>query len=271
MSTPPLTIRLVVFDWAGTTVDHGSFAPVAPFIGAFARHGVTLTRAEARGPMGLHKRDHVRELLRTPCVAARWREARGRDWTEADVEDVYRAFVPLQMDVLDVFTAPVPGLLDAVAELRRRGVRIGGTTGYFRAAAERVAAAARRHGYAPDYTLGPDDVAAGRPNPWMIFRIMERLDVCPPAAVVKVGDTGPDIAEGRNAGAWSVGVTHTGSDVGCTAEEFAALAPEERRERVAVAERMLRAAGAHAVIGSAADVPALLDELNARLARGERP
>ena len=94
---------------------------------------------------------------------------------------------------------------------------------------------------------------------------------CPGPRAVKVGDTGPDIAEGRNAGAWSVGVTHTGSDVGCTAEEFAALAPEERRERVAVAERMLRAAGAHAVIGSAAGVPALLDELNARLARGERP
>src|SRR5262249_48058679 len=110
-----------------------------------------------------------------------------------------------------------------------------------------------------------------RPKPWMIFRLMEELDVCPPAAVVKVGDTVPDIEEGRNAGAWSVGVTHTGSEVGCTAEEFAALPDAERRERVAAAGHRLCAAGAHAVLGSAADVPALLDDLNDRLARGERP
>jgi phosphonoacetaldehyde hydrolase len=89
--------------------------------------------------------------------------------------------------------------------------------------------------------------------------------------VVKVGDTVPDIEEGRNAGAWSVGVTHTGSEVGCTAEEFAALPDAERRERVAAAGQKLRAAGAHAIIDSVADVPALLDELTARLARGERP
>ncbi len=266
-----ISIRLVVLDWAGTSVDHGSVAPVAAFVAAFARHGVAVSAAEARGPMGLAKRDHVRELFRQPPVGQRWRAAHGRDWTEADVESVYAAFMPLQMEVLDHYAEPVPGLLACQEELRRRGIRIGGTTGYFRAAAERVAAAARRHGYAPDCTLCPEDVRAGRPAPWMVFRIMETLDVCPPAAVVKVGDTVPDIEEGRNAGAWSVGVTQTGSDVGCTAAELAALPDAERRERVAAAGRKLRAAGAHAVIGSVADLPALLDELNDRLARGERP
>ena len=38
MAYPP--IQLVVFDWAGTTVDHGCFAPVAAFIESFARFGV---------------------------------------------------------------------------------------------------------------------------------------------------------------------------------------------------------------------------------------
>src|SRR5262245_1633743 len=190
MSAQP-GIRLVVFDWAGTTVDHGSFAPVAPFVEAFARHGVTVSPAEARGPMGVHKRDHVRELLKIPAVAKRWRTAHGRDWAEADVEAIYQAFIPLQVAVLDQFAEPVPGLLAAVEQLRRGGVKIGGTTGYFREAAELVAAAARRRGYAPDVSLGPDDVAAGRPKPWMVFRIMEALDVCPPAAVRKGGDTVP--------------------------------------------------------------------------------
>jgi phosphonoacetaldehyde hydrolase len=244
---------------------------VAPFVAAFARHGVEVSPAEARGPMGVPKRDHVRELFRLPAVAARWRAAHGRGWREEDVESVYGVFVPLQMDGLEAHADPVAGLSAAVEEVRRRGVKIGGTTGYFRAAADRVAAAAKARGYAPDVTACPDDVPAGRPAPWMMFRIMEATGVFPPAAVVKVGDTVPDIDEGRNAGAWAVGVTHTGSEVGCTAVEFAALSERDRLDRVEVATQKLRAARAHAVIPSAADVPALLDRLGERLRRGERP
>jgi phosphonoacetaldehyde hydrolase len=267
----PTAIRLVVLDWSGTSVDHGSFAPVAPFVDAFARHGVAVSTAEARGPMGVTKKDHVREVLRQPAAAARWREAHGRDWAEADVEAVYGTFVPLQMEALDAFADPVPGVPAAVEELHRRGVKVGGTTGYFRAAADRVVEAARRLGYAPDVNLCPDDVSAGRPKPWMIFRIMEATGVCPPAAVVKVGDTVPDVEEGRNADVWTVGVTDSSSAVGLTAADFAALSPAERAARAGAAGRALRAAGAHAVIPSAAVLPALLDDLAARLARGERP
>jgi phosphonoacetaldehyde hydrolase len=271
MANNPSSIRLVVLDWAGTAVDHGSFAPVAPFMESFARLGVTISAAEARGPMGLPKRDHIAALLKSPGVAERWRAAHGREGTDADVDRLYAAFIPRQLDVIDAHAEPVPGLLDAVAEVRRRGVRIGGTTGYFREAADWAAAAAKRQGYAPDATLCPDDVRAGRPSPWMIFRLMEMLDVCPPAAVVKIGDTVPDIEEGRNAGVWTVGVTHTGSDVGCTAAELAALPEWERAERVRAAGRRLLAAGAHDLIPSAAEMPTLLDRLGRRLARGECP
>src|SRR5947209_327508 len=132
MAVGDLTIRLVVLDWAGTTVDHGSCAPVAPFVAAFARSGVEVSPAEARGPMGLHKRDHVRALFRLPAVAARWYTAHGRDWTEADVERVYEAFIPIQMEVLPAYAEPITGVPAAVEELRRRGVKVGGTTGYFR-------------------------------------------------------------------------------------------------------------------------------------------
>lgn len=265
------SIRLVVFDWAGTTVDHGSCAPVAPFVSAFAGHGVEVSPIEARGPMGVHKRDHVRALFNLADVAARWRAKYARDWTEADVDSIYESFIPLQLEALPAYATPIEGVPAAVEELRRRGIKIGGTTGYFREAADRLAVAARRKGYGPDIGLCPDDAPAGRPAPWMIFRIMEEAGIYPPAAVVKIGDTVPDIEEGRNAGAWSVGVTHTGSTVGCSAEEFAAMPDEERFERVATAARQLVAAGAHAVISSAAEAPALVDLLTDRLRRGERP
>ncbi|MFO0809903.1 MAG: phosphonoacetaldehyde hydrolase [Gemmataceae bacterium] len=264
-------IRLVVFDWAGTTVDHGCFAPVASFVEAFRTHGVEVSPAEARGPMGLHKKDHIRELLRMPGVGQRWRTAHGSNWTEGDVEAIFQTFIPLQMNVIERYSDLVPGLLTTVAELKRRGIKMGGTTGYFRASAEAVAIAARRQGYAPDVTMCPDDVPTGRPAPWMIYHIMQETGIYPPSAVLKIGDTVPDIDEGRNAGCWSVGVTRTGSEVGLTEREWDALDRAERRTKTEPAATKLKAAGAHAVIPSVAELPDLMDEINSLMRRGERP
>ena len=265
-------IRLVVFDWAGTTVDHGCFAPVRPFVEAFAALRVTISAEEARGPMGLHKKDHVRALLSLPAVAERFRAAHGRAPGEDDVVRLYeKEFVPRQMGALSGAGRLVPGLLDAVAWLRGRGVRIGSSTGYFRDALEAVAAEAASRGYAPDFAFCPSDVAAARPAPWMIFRNMEAAGVFPPSAVLKVGDTIPDVGEGRNAGVWTSGVARTGSEVGLTEEDLAALPPKEQARRVESARRTLLSAGAHFVIDSVADLPRLVPEIDARLARGERP
>src|SRR5262245_9066111 len=101
MDNRPPSIRLVVLDWAGTAVDHGSFAPVVPFMEAFARFGIAVSPAEARRPMGLPKRDHLAAVLRLPTVADRWRAVHGSDATDADVDRVYAAFIPLQLEVID--------------------------------------------------------------------------------------------------------------------------------------------------------------------------
>jgi phosphonoacetaldehyde hydrolase len=264
-------IGAVILDWAGTAVDHGCYGPVAAFLQAFRRHGVTLTPAEARGPMGLHKRDHIRALMHLPGVTERWRTVHQRDPGEADVERVYSVFVPLQLEVIGDYCQPVPGLLECVSALRSRGLRIGATTGYFAAAAESLYAGARARGYAPDCCICAEDVPAGRPAPWMIFRVLEGLGIYPPSRAVKVGDTTPDIDEGRNAGAWSIGVTRTSSMVGCTAEQFAALPDAERRSRLAAARYELLEAGAHDVIESLEELPNLVTRIDARLREGEKP
>jgi phosphonoacetaldehyde hydrolase len=264
LSTAAPEIRLVVFDWAGTTIDHGCFGPVAAFVAVFAQHGMEVTAEQARAPMGLHKKDHLREMLHLPAVRERWRLLHRRDWDEQDVETLYREFVPLQLEVIEQHSQLVPGMLECVAELRGRGIRIAGTTGYFREAAERVYGAAGRQGFVPDYSVCAEDVAEGRPAPWMVFRAMEALRVYPPSAVVKVGDTVPDIGEGLHAGAWSVGVTAASSAVGCTVEQLTALPEEQRRGLLRSARSSLLDAGAHAVIESLAELPALLTDLASR-------
>jgi phosphonoacetaldehyde hydrolase len=271
LSTDPLGIRLVVLDWAGTTVDHGSFSPVAAFVETFAHHGVAVSTAEARVPMGLHKKDHLRALLEMPGVARRWRQIHGADWTEADVETLFNTFTPLQLEAIDKHSRLVPGLLECVAELRRQGLIVSTTTGFFRAAAERLYASAREQGFVPDVNVHPEMVRAGRPAPWMIYRIMETVGVYPPARVVKVGDTIPDVEEGQNAGVWSVGVLHTSSEVACSEEEWRKLSEEEQQKLRGRAQEKLRTAGAHAVIDTVAELPVLLSVLNARIQHGERP
>jgi phosphonoacetaldehyde hydrolase len=253
-------------------VDHGSFGPVAPFLAAFKSRGVEVTAAQARAPMGLGKREHLSAIARSPEVFQQWRARHGRDCTDADVEEMYtRRFIPAQLDALPAHSKLIAGLLASVDWLRARGIKVGTTTGYFEEAARRLYAAARQQGFEPDYNVCPAAVREGRPAPWMVFRAMEELGVCPPWAVVKVGDTVPDIEEGRNAGAWSVGVVRTGSEVGCTEEELAALPIPERAGRCARASRQLRHAGAHEVIDTVAELPRLIEKIERRLAAGERP
>jgi phosphonoacetaldehyde hydrolase len=264
-------IKLVVLDWAGTVIDFGCLAPSGAFVAAFAQKGVEVSLAEARGPMGLHKKDHIRAMLRTDAVGEKWRAAAGRDWAETDVEELYRTVTPMQVQAAAKYSELIPGVLEVVAKLRAQGIKIAGTSGYFHEAMAVVTAAAKRQGYEPDFNICADDVPAGRPAPWMIFRSMEALNVYPPAAVLKVGDTVIDIKDGRNAGCWSVGVIDSSNEMGLSADELGALAPAELESRRAGIRERYTKAGAHAVIEHLSALPNLIADLNARLAKGERP
>lgn len=270
-SAPEATIRLVVFDWAGTVVDHGSVAPVAALMLAFGKLGLDLSESDARGPMGLHKRDHIARVLESPSIIEQWKKSFGQPPTRADGDALYERFLPLQETEALKRTALVPGVLDCCAELRKRSISVGTTTGYPRSIGEPIASLARSQGFLPDHCVFADDVPAGRPMPWMIFRIMEVTRVAPPSVVVKIGDTVPDIEEGRNAGTWCIGVTETGSEIGVNLEQWRALPASERLKRSQSAGETLLRAGAHAVVPSVAALPALIDELNLRLGRGDGP
>jgi phosphonoacetaldehyde hydrolase len=268
---PAHLLRAVVLDWAGTTQDFGSLAPVGAFVEVFARFGIPISVAQARGPMGIYKLDHIRAIVAEPSVAAAWERVHGSPCAEGDVMAMYEALVPIQEDVLPRYGRLIPGTVQAIAEIRARGYKIASTTGYPRSVGGIAAREAARQGYVPDVIVCADEVPAGRPEPWMLLRAMEALRVFPPHAVVKVGDTKADIEEGLNAGAWTVGVTRTGNYVGLAEDELARLATSDRDARINDAGEILRAQGAHYLIESIAELPAVLDEIEGCLARGERP
>jgi phosphonoacetaldehyde hydrolase len=264
-------LRAAIFDWAGTVVDYGCIAPAQVFVETFAAEGVALTMAEARGPMGMNKRDHIAAVLALPDVASRWLTAHGKAPGEADIDRLYAAFVPRQIALIGDSAEPIPGALEAVAALRARGLKIGGCTGYVRAMMNVLEPAARDRGYAPDVSVASDDVGGGRPAPWMIFHIAQRLNVYPMAAIVKVGDTEVDVAEGINAGVWTVALAQTGNEIGLSEAEWNALPSDEQTERIIAARAKLSDAGAHYVIDTLNELLPVVDDIEARLEQGERP
>ncbi len=268
MDDPLAAFRAVVFDWAGTVVDFGSRAPMGAFVEVYRRFGVALTIEQARGPMGLAKRDHIAALMALPPVAAGWLAAHGHAPGEADIDAVYDAFRPLNAAVVTDHAELIPGVLETVAELRARGIRIGSTTGYTRDIMERLLPAAAVQGFTPDNLVCAGDLAEGRPSPLMMYRCFADLGVHPPSRVVKVDDTEPGIGEGIAAGCWTVGVTLSGNLCGLSRVELAALAPARREALRAAAEQRLRAAGAHEVIDSVADLLPALGRLAARRLAG---
>ncbi len=266
-----LKVQLVVFDWAGTIVDYGSLAPARAFLEAFAKSRLMLTMTQVRWSMGLHNYEHIHTLLEMPPVSDQFQTVHGRPWTDADVMTIYDDLGPLLLDACHQYSLLTPGVLDVVAQLRARGLKIGTTSDYARAVAESVYDAARLQGFEADANVAADDTPSARPAPWMLFRLMSELNVFPPATVVKVGDTMPDIEEGLNAGCWSIGCTATGSEVGVPLAEWHMLTDGDRSAHLDRAARKLSGAGAHFAIPSLLDLPRIIDRINQRLETGERP
>ena len=265
-----MDIAAVIFDWAGTTVDHGSMAPVGVFVEVFKRRGVQVTLAEAREPMGVHKREHFRRMSVMPNIARQWRENTGHECRSDEVDAMYQEGAVIQIECLPRYATPIPGVLDVVGRLRARGVKIGSCTGYNREMLDVLVQHAARQGYRPDAHVAASEVPEGRPSPFMAWEAAKRVGAWPASACVKVGDTLVDIEEGLNAGMWTIGVALTGNLMGLTAEQLGRLPPHQRNHQAAVARRVLKDAGAHHVVDSVADLMPVLENIERRM-RYQRP
>jgi phosphonoacetaldehyde hydrolase len=253
--------RAVLFDWAGTTVDYGSRAPTQVFLEIFRRRGVEITVEEARGPMGMAKRDHIASVLFLERVRDLWTKLHRRVPDDADVQAMYDEFLPLQKETLARGSELIPGVVEAVNQCRKLGLKVGSTTGYTRALMEVVAPLAARDGYAPDCILCADDAAAGRPAPWLNFRAAEQLGVYPMSEILIVDDTFVGIEAGKNAGCVTVAVSQTGNELGLSLAEVEALPPARLDAHLDAIARRFLSVRADYVIRSVAELPELIQRL----------
>jgi phosphonoacetaldehyde hydrolase len=264
-------ISAVVFDWAGTMIDFGCLAPVRALQAAFAAEGLSVTEAQARKDMGRAKRDHVAAMLADPVIHGAWSARFGAPPEVADIDRLYGALEPLMLSEAAARTILIPGASDVVAWLRGRGVKIGSSTGYTREMMAAILPRAAAQGYAPEVVVCAGETRAGRPSPLPMWKALLELGCYPAWRCVKVDDAVVGIEEGRAAGAWSIGVADSGNGVGLDIDAWTLLTETERKRRSDSSVRSLLAVGADYVIGTVADLKRVLEDIERRIARGDRP
>lgn len=254
-----MKIQTIIFDWAGTSVDFGSFAPVEAFISAFGCYGIEPTAEETRAPMGLAKRTHVATMFKGERLAAEWINKHGRPHDESDIDAVYEKFEPALFSVLMNYAKPLPGVIETEKWIKGQGLKIGSTTGYTRQMMDIVAPLAKENGYAPDCLVCPEDVGGrGRPYPYMLWRNLENLGCQHIGNVLKIGDTEADMQEGKSAGCLSVGVIVGSSALGLSENEIDSLNPQQKDKLFSKTREFYFASGADFVIDSIVELPKLI-------------
>ncbi len=266
-------VGAVILDWSGTTADAYVLAPAVVFCEVFKKHGVEISMAEARGPMGLRKDLHIKSLTEVPEIRDRWKTVHGKYPDQGDVDRMFVDFVPMQLDCLRTYTTLLPGVAEVTQTLQKRGVKIGSTTGFLRSMVEILEEDAKRQGYAPDASVAGDDVIHGaRPKPFMLYKNLDMLDAHPIQSVVKIDDTVSGVGEALEAGCWGVGIARYSNYMNFDSLEQAESMPaDDVRLRLEHTRDVLRKSGAHSVIDEPIELLEVIDDINERLARGERP
>lgn len=143
-------VKAVILDWAGTAVDYGCCAPVAVFVEIYRKRGIEITLAQAREPMGLEKKDHIRAIGRQPGVAGQWHSKYGGEIGDSDIAEMFQDSIGMMVDCVADYAQPIPGVLETMAWLRQNNIKTGSGTGYTRPIMDRLVQVAEKFGYRPD-------------------------------------------------------------------------------------------------------------------------
>ncbi len=196
-------IKLIVFDIAGTTVkDNGEIA--ATFWKAMKEYSYIVPMAKINALMGYKKTVAIRQMLEE------FEEHKDRI-TEDYVNAIHERFLELMIEHYQTTPeiAPLPNVMDVFSFLKENNIKIGLDTGFSKDITDVIM---NRIGWleegVTDYVVSSDEVPAGRPEPYMIQRMMREASIDDAKQVIKVGDTEVDVQEGKNAGClYSIAVT----------------------------------------------------------------
>ncbi|AMQ01637.1 Putative phosphonatase-like hydrolase [Pedobacter cryoconitis] len=196
-----MSIKLVVFDMAGTTVSDENYVALS-FQQAMKKQGYEVELKDVNPLMGYEKPVAIQMMLQK-C------ETDVQKINTAIITQIHADFVNI---MLEFYTRsneikPLPNVENTFEQLRNMGIKIGLDTGFSRNIAELIISRLNWEDKI-DIMVASDDVKNGRPYPDMIHKMKMDLNILPTDGVIKIGDTEVDINEGLNADCnYVIGIT----------------------------------------------------------------
>jgi phosphonatase-like hydrolase len=205
-------IEMIVFDMAGTTIKDKNEVENC-FLEAVNQTGLVTTREEINSMMGWSKLAVFEKLCKE-----QFPNTSEKELTKLIDYSYYKFKEILESHYLNTEILPAEGSLEVFDFLKQQGIKIALTTGFYRKVTDIILIrlgwnAGMNKNYSGtkfiNASISSDQVKAGRPSPYMIFRAMELCNVTDVRKVIKIGDTPSDLAEGKNAGCkYSFGITN---------------------------------------------------------------
>lgn len=200
-------IRCCIFDLGGTIVDKYSLSPLLSLANAFGLRRITIPNHIISKDIGKTKIDHIVSLCKEPIVEGQFHRTYGRHISYTDIDNIFDDFNKLQVDYMTEHLDIIPQTRDIIKYLDDKSIRTGITTGFNREQMDIAINRLKLDGIVFGSSVSSSCIPnASRPNPDMIQRNMELLDIHDPKQVIKIDDTEIGIQEGINSGCYTVGV-----------------------------------------------------------------
>tara|TARA_Y100001970_G_C14191525_1_gene835668 strand:+ start:286 stop:1131 length:846 start_codon:yes stop_codon:yes gene_type:complete len=270
-------VKACVFDWSGTLIDKWSLAPVNSLIDTFKEIGITATPEEIRDSMGIRKDQHIKEILKLPNIRPQWlKYSKDKEPTQDDYDILMELYKRKQLESISDYTELIPNVKTTISKIRgKHRIKIAGTTGFTKAISDVIIKDVKKQGLFMDAFVSGDEVYNGsRPNPFMLFKCLELLNIPEMKSVVKFDDTVSGIEEGLNAGCWTVGITKWSNYMNVNTKEDEDKLLNNTKDffdKINECNKKFSNAGAHYVVDNFYEITAVIKDINKKLSLGIKP
>ena len=268
-------IKACIFDLGGTIIDRYSLTPIIAFRNTFLNHKIILPNHLL---VGMDKKEDIEHIVKHESIKNQWFKNKKKEIGDEEIEILYNDFKEIQKGYTVENMKIIPQTYRCITELRKRGIKIGVTTGSDKEQMNLVRDILERENiyldnYVSSTCLVPNSL--GRPNPSMIIENMYKLDIDDPKRVIKIDDTKVGIEEGLNAGCWTVGVSRWSANMNVFTMEEANKIDNvihssgsysdnyyQLAKKKITSKSILNHSEAHYVIETLSDLTKIVDEIN---------
>ncbi len=198
----------VIFDLSGVLIDFGVHVPVMAIDRAFKNHGIYIPEKNIRQNIGMNQEHHIKALCNFNKCSNNFESI----YTDYQNELVVLNYSP-------EFTTPLTGAVNATHILKELGYKVGITTFYNRNIFSVIDKQIKKHDLYYDTVVCNNDVILGKPEPFMLYKIMDRLQI-PAKKIIKVGESYLNVYEGLNAKVDTINVIDSSNIMGMDEQIF---------------------------------------------------